>query len=120
MLNALLQEAVVEFRKRIAEFNACTAYTGLSAGLKIEEAVVAALLSLLPASVGLSPSGSEAIATTAVLHCLQRLASSPSGASAIISIAGDLLQPDACVLYGPVSSRRVLLLCPLLPELETG
>lgn len=87
-----VQELLSDLRKRILEFNACTSYTGLPHGLRLEDGLIAALLSLLPlplpASVAISPTASEAVALVAVVQALQRLASSPSGAHTITSTPG--------------------------------
>ncbi|KAK9807966.1 hypothetical protein WJX73_008492 [Symbiochloris irregularis] len=91
------QEAVAELHRRIAEFNACIPYSGLSGSLKVEEGLLAALLSLLPLIYlpAAGPSPREATASIAVLHCLQRLVSSPAAAASAVNIPGGLAREDA-------------------------
>ena len=88
-----VQEPVTEFRQRVAEFNACIPYSGVSSGARLDDPALTVLLSLLPLepSAGANPpppTTREAIRTINVLHCLQRLATSALIAAAIVQTPG--------------------------------
>ena len=86
---------MTEFRQRVAEFNACIPYSGVTSGARLDEPALTVLLSLLPLepSAGANPpppTTREAIRTINVLHCLQRLATSAPIAAAIVQTPGAL------------------------------
>ena len=90
---ALWQEPVTVFRQRVAEFNACIPYSGVSTGARLDDPALTVLLSLLPLepSAGANPpppATREAIRTINVLHCLQRLSTSGPTAIAILQTPG--------------------------------
>lgn len=98
--DSCLQEAILELRNRIAEFNACIPYSGIASSIKPEPALLQALLSLLPSlSSGFSTprssgalsshlSSKDTIHIIDLFHCLQRLATSTFVAAAMINING--------------------------------
>ncbi len=91
---------MTEFRQRVAEFNACIPYSGVSAGARLDDPALTVLLSLLPLEPSARanpppPTTREAIRTINVLHCLQRLATSAPTALAILQTPGAILRyPD--------------------------
>ena len=96
----LLQDAILDLRHRVAEFNACIPYCGIASSAKLEPAVLQALLSLLPmgasgastpkstAHLSIHLTSKDAISIIDLLHCLQRLATSTFVAAAVINITG--------------------------------
>jgi len=99
-----VQEALLELRSRVSEFNACVPYSGVSSApaARPDPPTLQALLSLLPQEGGLGFGGTppealglpghlsskEAIHLVGLLHCLQRLASSGLVAAAMINLPG--------------------------------
>lgn len=86
----LLQEAVFEFRCRVAEFNACVPYSGVGTLSRLEDGALSMLLSLLPAAGGLAAAATPQAAIHAIdlLQCLQRLVSSGFVASSVVHTQG--------------------------------
>ncbi len=104
-----VQEPVTEFRQRVAEFNACIPYSGVSSGARLDDPALTVLLSLLPLEppAGANPpppTTREAIRTINVLHCLQRLATSAPIAAAIVQTPGALQS----MLSSPSTYCRIL------------
>ncbi|KAK9915634.1 hypothetical protein WJX75_001835 [Coccomyxa subellipsoidea] len=100
-----LPEPVTEFRQRVAEFNACIPYSGVSSGARLDDPALTVLLSLLPLepSAGANPpppTTREAIRTINVLHCLQRLATSALIAAAIVQTPGAVVRVFAAMTCG--------------------
>jgi DnaJ homolog subfamily C member 13 len=89
-----MQEAIISFRQRVMEFNACVPYAGINPATRVDDSTLCVLLSLLPPPVpagapALLPHPKNAIQTIAVLQCLQRLCSSAAVISAVIGTAGE-------------------------------
>lgn len=92
----VLQEPVTDFRQRVAECNACIPYSGVAGNARVEDSALTAILSLLPVDppAGANPpppSTKDAIRTINILHCLQRLVTSASVATALLQTPGLLL-----------------------------
>ena len=95
-----IQDAILELRHRVAEFNACIPYKGIAPSTRLDGAVLQALLSLLPTvSSGFSTprtngampcvlSSKDAIHLIDLFQCLQRLASSTFVSAAIVNTNG--------------------------------
>lgn len=84
---------MTEFRQRVAECNACIPYSGIASGARVEDSAFTAVLSLLPVDpptgANPPPPGTlEAIRSINILHCLQRLVTSPAVAAAVLQTPG--------------------------------
>ncbi|GAB4814092.1 hypothetical protein N2152v2_001138 [Parachlorella kessleri] len=81
------------FQQRVREFNACVPLSGVSAGCKVEDAAIAALLAHLPRQQQQSAADKvlgqeEGRVAVAALQCLQRLAANLGAAGTIVGPAG--------------------------------
>ncbi|KFM22645.1 DnaJ-like protein subfamily C member 13 [Auxenochlorella protothecoides] len=96
-------EAVIAaFQQRVRELNACVPASGVHAGSKADDAVVAALVAHLPRQQAAPvPLGlDEATLAIEALQCLDRLASNLVVGAQVVGAAGGASRLFACMLAG--------------------